>query len=274
LATYVSAQHAVIRWNGRRWELLDRGSRNGTRLNGKLVEARRPYELGPGAIVAFGHEDERWSLHDDGPPEAMLVALDSGEVLSGAGGVIGIPSKAQVECTAYVGAQGVWQLERPDGTVAAIEDGEVFVHATRSYRFCCPSAVSGTRSSVPPSSDDGAQLHFRVSNDEESVELSIEYPSHRVSLGSRSHNYLLLTLAEARLRDSDSGVRETACGWVDKEDLAGDLRMSPPQIDGEIFRIRGHFGKLGLPEVATIIERRPGTRQLRIGLKRLRIERT
>jgi FHA domain len=31
---YVSSQHAVIRWSGNGWEALDRGSRNGTRLDG------------------------------------------------------------------------------------------------------------------------------------------------------------------------------------------------------------------------------------------------
>lgn len=28
--SYVSAQHALIRWHERSWEVLDRGSRNGT----------------------------------------------------------------------------------------------------------------------------------------------------------------------------------------------------------------------------------------------------
>ncbi|HEY6078750.1 MAG TPA: FHA domain-containing protein, partial [Polyangiaceae bacterium] len=40
-AAYVSTQHALIRWDGHAWELLDRGSRNGTLLNGSLLEPGR-----------------------------------------------------------------------------------------------------------------------------------------------------------------------------------------------------------------------------------------
>ena len=47
--------------------------------------------------------------------------------------------------------------------------------------------------------------------------------------------------------------------------------MTSQQVDGEVFRIRRHFGHHGVPQAATIIERRPGTTQLRIGMARLEI---
>jgi hypothetical protein len=94
-----------------------------------------------------------------------------------------------------------------------------------------------------------------------------------VQLGHRSHNYLLLLLARARQNDAEAGVSETSCGWMYKEDLANALHMTPAQIDGEIFRIRRHFARHGLPEAATIIERRNRTNQLRIGVAQIRISR-
>ena len=45
---YVSTQHAVIRWSGNGWELIDRASRNGTRLNGETVEPGRALPPGQG----------------------------------------------------------------------------------------------------------------------------------------------------------------------------------------------------------------------------------
>lgn len=94
-----------------------------------------------------------------------------------------------------------------------------------------------------------------------------------VHIGNRSHNYLLLILARARLKDSEAGLPDTSCGWMYKEDLAKALGITPTQIDNEVFRIRKHFARHSLPEAATIIERRNRTSQLRIGLSRLRITR-
>ena len=94
-----------------------------------------------------------------------------------------------------------------------------------------------------------------------------------VNLGNRSHNYLLLILARARLQDSEAGLPDTSCGWMYKEDLAKALRMTPTQIDGEVFRIRKHFARHELAEAATIIERRNRTSQLRIGIRQLKITR-
>ena len=58
-----------------------------------------------------------------------------------------------------------------------------------------------------------------------------------------------------------------------KDELADGFKMTPQQVDGEVFRIRKHFTQHGLPESTTIIERRPRTKQIRLGLMQLRIER-
>src|SRR6188768_3928169 len=69
--SYVSAQHALIRWDGRAWQLLDRGSRNGTHLNGVLLEPGHESRLLKGSQVTFGHPDERWAFVDAGEPQIM-----------------------------------------------------------------------------------------------------------------------------------------------------------------------------------------------------------
>ena len=269
---YVSSQHALIRWEGRAWELLDRGSRNGTHLNGELLEPGRPYRLSKGATMTFGHADEAWLLSDAAEPEVMLVALDDGEALSGAQGLIGLPSGDEPEYTLYRDLDGTWKLENAEGGVRPLSDGDALESAGRKFRFCLPSAAEAT-ASVGGSALEVPALWFRVSSDEEFVELDLDFSGRRVALGSRSHNYLLLTLARSYLADVAAGLALASCGWTDKEALAKGLGMTPEQIDGEVFRVRKHFARHGLKEAAAVIERRPRTKQIRLGLQKVHIER-
>ena len=273
-AAYVSTQHALIRWDGRAWELLDRGSRNGTQLNGAPIEPGRAYRLTKDAIITFGHADERWALVDAGEPQTMVVAGDTGEVLLGAQGLIGLPSSKDPECTLYLDRDGGWKLEQANGEVVPISDGHVIEAAGRQFRFSCQSSSSVTEALSVAAPGSAPGLHFAVSSDETFVVLSLDYPERRVQLGSRSHNYLLLTLARQVLTDRAASLPEASCGWMDKEELADGLQMTPQQVDGEVFRIRKHLAQRGLPESTTIIERRPRTKQIRLGVAQVRIERT
>jgi len=271
--SYVSTQHALIRWQGHAWELLDRGSRNGTHLNGELLEPGRPYRLNKGATMSFGHPEETWTLTDAAPPEVMLVALDDGGLLSGEQGLIKLPTPENPECTLYRDLDGSWKVETADGSVRPLSDGESLESAGRRYRFSLPSAAEATASVHVGSTFDAPALRFKVSSDEEFVELELDYSGRRVALGSRSHNYLLLTLARSHLADVAAGLPLASSGWMDKEALAKGLGMTPEQIDGEVFRVRKHLARHGLKEAAVIIERRPRTKQIRLGLRNVRIDR-
>lgn len=50
--TFVSSEHAALRWNGRGWVLEDMGSTNGTAVNGKRIQ--RPIAVKPGDTLEFG----------------------------------------------------------------------------------------------------------------------------------------------------------------------------------------------------------------------------
>ena len=269
--SYVSAQHALIRWNGNSWRLLDRGSRNGTHLNGKLVEPGRDVQLEQGAVIAFGHPNERWSLVDVSAPQPSVICLDTGAYVASVDGLIGLPSPENPACVIYQqGVDGSWLLELANQTLP-IQDNDTFQFADAQWRFCCPRAFNSTSAADLHSDLLDACLLFRVSSDEEFVELSLQYANRVLMLGTRQHNFLLLTLARARLADSERQLADAECGWIYKEQLAQGLLVTPQQVDGEVFRIRRHFGHHGVPQAATIIERRPGTTQLRIGMTRLQI---
>ena len=271
---YVSAQHALIRWNGSGWRLLDRGSRNGTHLNGKLVEPGQDVPLDLGAVIAFGHPNERWTLVDIGAPQPSAMRVDTLECVESVDGVIGLPSAENPACVLYRKADGVWLLELPNQSTLPIDDGATFQVANVKWRFCCPRALGTTTSAYVESDLAQAKLLFRVSSDEEFVEVSLQHGNRLLALGARQHNFLLLTLARARLADIAANLPEVDCGWVYKEQLAQGLLVTAQQVDGEVFRIRRHFGHHGVPEAATIIERRAGTTQLRIGMARLQITKT
>ena len=272
-APYVSTQHALVRWDGHAWELLDRGSRNGTRLDGKLIEPRRAYDLTLGSVLVFGHSRETWELYDVTEPEIVVLALGSDSALASVDGVVGVPSNDDPQCTVYRDADGAWKIELADGTTRPVLDGDTIEVDGQTYRFRCPALASRTATAEFNSSKSRVTAHLAVSRDEEFVELSLEYPERSVPLGSRTQNYLLLTLARARVADIEAALPEADCGWIDKQELADGLRISPQQVDGEVFRIRRHFAHHGIEEAALAIERRPGTRQLRFGFQSIRISR-
>jgi len=269
---YVSSQHAVIRWFGNGWELLDRASRNGTQLNGATIEPGRPYRLSKGAIIAFGNQQERWVLTDTSEPRVMVVAVETGEAHLEHHGLIGIPSQENPEFTVFLERDGQWKLENSEGELLELRDGQDFEVRGQSYRFCRPISNDATASPEHPP-DSPSTLHFVVSSDEDFVELTVEQATRTVPLGSRAHNYLLLTLARHKLAELAAGVPESSSGWMDKDRLAEGLRISPAQVDGEVFRIRKHFASHGLPESATILERRARTKQIRLGAVGVRVDR-
>jgi FHA domain-containing protein len=269
---YVSTQHAVIRWSGNGWELIDRASRNGTRLNGETVEPGRAYRMVKGAVVSFGHPEQRWCLVDASEPQAMVLELDSGQVRVENFGMIGVPSTDSPEVTLFKDADGIWRMEDSEGMVRALRNGQPFEFGGQSYVFSCPSSNDLT-ASIGTVQRAAPTLKFVVSSDEDFVELSMEYENRSVALGSRGHNYLLLTLARQRLADSAEQIAPASCGWMDKDQLASGLRMTPQQIDGEIFRIRRHFASHGVPESSSVVERRERTRLIRLGLDRILVQR-
>lgn len=269
---YVSAQHASFRWTGDRWELKDLGSRNGTFLEGQRIKSGEEYPVHRGARVAFGKLEQEWEVFDDSAPLVMVVPVGGGDPVVMEGDLLALPSGDDPRVTIYR-SDGTWVLEQPDESITPIMNMQVFETAGKPWRFCCADNICTTSLALISLEMEirHVQLSFSVSRDEEFVQLHMSCGGQTVDLGSRSHNYLLLTLARRRLADAAEGLAETACGWVYQEDLAHDPSMASPQLNIDVFRIRKQFATHGVVDAANIIERRPRTRQLRIGSSRLTI---
>jgi hypothetical protein len=265
---YVSALHAALRWSGSRWELRDHGSRNGTFLHGTRLQPGEQHTVRVGATVSFGKPDEElWELTDESGPTVMAVPVGGGAPVLIDGELLALPSNDDPRATIYRTTEGTWVLEQPDDSTTTITNLQTFEIAGRIWRFCCSESIRTTSIAVGSSDIEvkHLQLAFAVSRDEEHVELQAMSLGKTFALGARTHNYLLLTLARRRLSDAAEGLPETSCGWVYMEDLAHDPSMAAPQLNIDVFRIRKQFASLGVVDAANIVERRPRTRQLRIG---------
>lgn len=272
--SYVSGQHAVIRWTADGWELRDLGSRNGTSVDGTQVETGQVVPLRRGSVIVFGQAEQSWELADDEPPLPMVVAMDgAGDPIVAEQGVLALPSQDEPLVTLLRQADGLWALEAEDNTTPLVS-GQVFEVAGMRWRFSSPGVVGGTSSVEGASRSDHAQsqrLEFGVSADEEHVELTLSSGGSSISLGSRAHNYVLLLLARQRLADREAGIPDPACGWVYRDDLLNALKVDRERLNIDIFRIRRQFAAAGQPDAAAVIERRPSSQQLRIGFSELHI---
>jgi FHA domain len=271
---YVSAQHAEIRWTGHHWEIKDLNSTNGTFLDGVRLAAREERRLRVGSTIGFGKlSEQQWELVDESAPGVMAVPVEGGAPVLLDGELIALPSSDDPQATIYRSAEGAWVVEQPGESITPITNLQTFEVAGRLWRFCCSEQIRTTSMATGAADLEvrHLQLSFSVSRDEEHVQLQMTSAGRTFDMGSRSHNYLLLVLARQRLEDARDGVAEAACGWIYQDDLAHDPTMAPPQLSLDVFRIRKQFGALGVVDAAGIIERRPRTRQLRVGTPYLSI---
>ena len=277
-AGYVSAQHAALRWSRGRWVLRDLGSRNGTYLNGERLGAREERPVRAGMTFSFGKPNVNlWEMVDETPPSIMAVPVNGGTpVVVVAGELLAVPSNDDPEVTIYRASDGQWLIERADEATTIITNQQTFSAGACTWRFCCPDAVNET--SLASAQHDlevrHLQLAFAVSRDEEHVALRVTCGGRSFDMGSRAHNYLLLTLARRRMEDAANALPESSCGWVYQEDLIEGLRLpAPSSLHLDVFRLRRQFGTVSIIDAANIVERRPRTRQLRVGTPHLSIVR-
>jgi hypothetical protein len=272
---YVSAQHATLRWTGKRWVLRDLGSRNGTFLNGDRLSVGEERPVAIGARLGFGKAVEQvWEFSDDSPPAVMAVPVEGGPPVLICGELLAVPSSDDPQVTIYRGTESPWMIERADHATTTITNMQTFNAGAATWRFCCPETLCETALATAQHDLEvrHLQLIFSVSRDEEHVSLRMTCGGRTFDMGTRSHNYLLLTLARSRLEDSKEGLPETSCGWVYQEDL-GAPETSDTALNLDVYRIRRQFGALGVADAAGIIERRPRTKQLRIGTALLSVVR-
>ena len=145
----------------------------------------------------------------------------------------------------------------------------------RAWRLYLPEACAGTWSEgEAPMFLTDFLLRFKHSLDEEHVELVAQHGERRFDLQARVHHCPLLVMARLRLADRDAGVARGEEGWLRVDELVRSLRVDQGYLNLCIHRARAQFGKLGVTDAAALVERRSGSRQLRLGPERLEVVRS
>lgn len=270
----VSGVHASLQWSADGWELRDLGSRNGTWLDGRRLAPGDRALVAVGAVMAFGSTEHRWQMLSDAAPPARAFPLDGGAPVVEQGGALSIPGPEDAEVLVFRDESGHWQADSDEGSRPAAELRQVRAGG-RLWELDLPELDPRTPLiSVASGKISDVHLDFLVSSDEEHVDLSALSEGRQVSMGSRAHHYLLLTLARLRARDQEARPADLANhGWTLVEELMRMLRLEETQLNLQIFRIRRQFAEAGFQQPQQIIERRRGTGQLRVGVRRFDIRR-
>lgn len=253
-----SAVHAVIAWVRGAWTVRDLASTNGTFINGQRIAPGRDRVVEPGDRVAFGDPEDRWEVASVDEPVAQAVSGD--RVRRAVDGVLALPDDDHPELVLIEQGDGGWCLgDQP------VHHGQELSTAGARWQLRLPTTVDSTGGLTSGGwSLSAVHVTFTVSADEEHVELQVAHAGDVLRLPARSHNYLLLLLARARLEDRAEGASPHEEGWRTVEQLCRALRVSEPQLNLHIHRARRQVPKLMVAGQGGIIERRLGSGQLRL----------
>ncbi len=266
----VSSQHAVVQWTGCLWELQDLSSRNGTYLDDRRLGAGERVPLRAGAVLRFARADV-WALVDIDPPIPLAMNLSDGRIQPAENGLISLPGVDNPHVLVHGIELGRWYADR-DGDRTEVRDRELVHVDGEAWRLHLSVSATATLDS-----DDGSvdlatvALHFAHTPDEEYIELTAIAGPRRLNLHARNHNYVLLLLARARLAHQASALPPEEQGWIHQERLLEMLRIDSSHLNITIHRARVHLAQCGLRGAANLVERRKGTRQMRIGVARVSV---
>lgn len=265
----VSAEHASMCWTGSAWELRDLASKNGTFVDGRRIGVHERATLAPGSTLGFGGP-ESYVLLDANPPPATATHLGTGVVREAESGLLVLPDEDQPRVSVMEAEGGRWRLEAL-GETRWVSEGEVVLVDGERWRLDLPVTGATLDSNLAGRTIDTIALRFGVSRDEERVEVRVVGADGETALPSRSYQYLLLTLARARLHDSGSDSPPAERGWVDRDVLCRMLAMDEYRLNVDVCRARKQFAALGIHGAGEIVQRRVGTGRLRLGVEKVSV---
>ncbi len=200
----------------------------------------------------------------------MARRLGDDAVIAAVDGMLALPAPdAPIACVFL--ARGAWIAEIA-GEARPASDGDLLQLAGHTFALHLPGTEIPTAAAAAVAHLEDVAVSLRVSRDEEQVEITVTGRGAPRVLPPRSHHYTLLTLARARLRDdADAALVEPQRGWMLVDDLCRALAMDENRLNVEIYRIRRDFAAMGLADATAIVERRRGSRLLRLGTVRFSI---
>lgn len=270
----VSGLHAYIEWRGGGcWELKDLSSRNGTFLGGERIESGVWHRLMSDTTIAFGDPARAWVVVELDRPQAEAICRETSEIRVSSDHILTINDDPKNWVDVVEDSPGSWVIEMR-GRCDAVYDQQVIEIDGKHWCLTLPIAEPRTEpiAGRPPAATADVRLRFRVSADQEHVELFVDFQDIRWN-SQRAYGHALFHLANARIRDRERGGHPDEHGWVYADDLCALAGYeSESRLNVEIHRARREFARLGLPNAAVLIQRRRGTRQLRVGTPAIEVE--
>ena len=264
----VSAEHASLYYDKGCWFLRDLASTNGTFVDGVRIELGRKNALTAGATIGFGAPLPVWRFLYDDPPRVRLRDSDGAVAKEPAGGLLVFPSEEQPLITLYQGPDG-W-IEERDGLSRKLFDQDVIECDGDRYivEIPPPGAETAQTGLVRVGGWAGFEeihLKFCVTRDREAIVLYVHAGNESKVVSNRAYHEMLLVLAEERIRSRDTGLSEAEQGWLFTEELCRRVAGDISKVNVDVFRARQQLEQLGVLESHRIVERKPATRQLRLG---------
>lgn len=266
--SFVSSDHASIRWTGEEWELRDLGSRNGTLVDGARVDPGEPVRIDVGSVIELGDAAETWTVLEADEPGFTAVRVDGDGESQSARDILALPDPGRSLATVYADG-GAYVIESSEGERRPVHDGDVVDVGGVRWRIALPSVLVGTPTIDAAKSLASLAVRFHVSLDEERVELELVHRGRGQRLPHQWHGYTLLTLARLRLAAQDEPLAER--GWVDRDKLLKMLRLDTNALNVAIHGARSELAAAGVVDAAGIVEVRRGQR--RFGIDRIEVVR-
>lgn len=270
----VSGSHATLTWKSDHWIVRDLGSRNGTFVGTTRVAPGEPKRLSMGDSVRFGLS-AAWTLVAAGPPGPVASSVRG--VRECAFGMLILPHDESPQLVVYGSDDGGWVCERVGGEPGETDLGSEYQIDGVSWTIHCPSTqlrdVATTVERSAQAQVETIGLTLRHSQDEEHVDVFLRMDGSEKKLRSRVHSLLLLQLARQRLEDVGAGLRESEVGWVHREDLCRQIRVTPSVLNLQMLRARQQLAVAGVEGVSGLFSRRRLSGQLRIEVADVRVER-
>ena len=269
----VSSEHASLGWTGAGWEVRDLGSKNGTFVGERRVAAGERIPLLPGDLLTLGAPRPpatAFVLADDEAPAASARHAQTGVVRAAMAGLIVLPDDEDPRASVVEQHDGSWAVEA-QGTARLASDRETIVVDGEAWILDLPQRSSSTAEGGGALALSTIALRFAVSRNEERVDITVVCPDRDIELPARSHHYLLVTLARARLAAAAEPLAER--GWLERDELCRMLATDELRLNVEVCRARKQFSALGIQGAASIVDRRMGTGRIRLGVERVDVRR-
>ncbi|KYF83866.1 hypothetical protein BE18_35115 [Sorangium cellulosum] len=265
----VSSEHAGLGWTGAGWEVRDLGSKNGTFVGERRLAVGERTPLLPGDLLTLGTPRPpatAFVLADAEAPAASARQAQTGVVRAASAGLIVLPDDENPRASVVEQHDGSWAVEA-QGTARLASDRETVVVDGQAWILDLPQRSSSTVDGGGAPTLSTIALRFAVSRNEERVHITVVCPDRDIELPARSHHYLLVTLARARLAAAAEPPAQR--GWLDRDELCRMLATDELRLNVEVCRARKQFSALGIQDAASIVDRRVGTGQIRLGVERV-----